>query len=151
MRGRKPTPTKLRILRGNASKKPLNPREPKPKRHVPTCPEHLDDVAKAEWQRKTQELDAVGMLTDLDGVMLAVWCVAYSDWVSARQMLSKFGGTMLKGDNSVYQNPYLHVASKAVEQMLKVGPLFGLDPSSRQRLHAQPATTEQDDLAAFIG
>jgi hypothetical protein len=46
MRGRKPMPTVLRIVTGNAGKRPLNTSEPKPVTAIPTCPAHLSPTAK---------------------------------------------------------------------------------------------------------
>ena len=49
MRGRKPLPSNVVKLRGNAGKRPLNDREPRPATAVPSCPSCLSDEAKKEW------------------------------------------------------------------------------------------------------
>ena len=45
-RGRKPTPTAIKVLEGNPGKRPLNANEPKPKKKAPRCPSWLEDEAK---------------------------------------------------------------------------------------------------------
>ena len=48
MRGRKPTPTHIKLVSGNPGKRPINRNEPQPKARLPRCPEHLGEVAKQE-------------------------------------------------------------------------------------------------------
>lgn len=45
-RGRKPTPTAIKVLEGNPGKRPLNANEPKPKKKAPRCPSWLEEEAK---------------------------------------------------------------------------------------------------------
>ena len=45
MRGRRPNPTRLKLLTGNPGKRPLNPDEPKPQIAVPECPVELGPAA----------------------------------------------------------------------------------------------------------
>ena len=44
MRGRRPKPTRLKVLTGNPGKRPLNENEPRPEAHVPDCPPELGPV-----------------------------------------------------------------------------------------------------------
>jgi phage terminase small subunit len=61
VRGRKPKPTRLKLVAGNPGKRPLKPREPKPEVKVPICPAHLCPAAKAVWKRLTRELFVLGL------------------------------------------------------------------------------------------
>ena len=58
--GPPPTPTNLKLLRGNPGKRKLNANEPDPEPAIPPCPSHLDKVAKKEWRRISKELLALG-------------------------------------------------------------------------------------------
>ena len=52
MRGRKPVPTALKILRGNPGKRAINREEPAPGSLPSEPPEELlDDVCRGEWAR----------------------------------------------------------------------------------------------------
>ena len=66
MRGRKPKPTRLKLIEGNPGKRATNQHEPRPEPKVPTCPAHLCPAAKAEWKRLAQELFVLGIVTALD-------------------------------------------------------------------------------------
>ena len=78
MRGRRPKPTRLKVLTGNPGKRPLNPDEPKPERAIPECPAELGPVARREWDRLGKELASLGLLTNLDRAALAAYCGAYA-------------------------------------------------------------------------
>ena len=48
-RGPPPKPTRIRLLQGNPSKRPINKREPKPPDGSPRCPAWLSPEAKRTW------------------------------------------------------------------------------------------------------
>jgi hypothetical protein len=48
MRGRRPKPTRLKMLTGNPGKSPLHGDEPRPDANIPECPPELGPVARAE-------------------------------------------------------------------------------------------------------
>ena len=64
--GPPPTPTNLKMLRGNPGKRKLNTNEPDPPPAIPSCPSHLDKVAKREWRRISKELFEMGIISKLD-------------------------------------------------------------------------------------
>lgn len=135
MRGRKPKPTMLKLLAGNPGKRPLNEREPTISGGIPDCPEFLDAVAKAEWERVAPLLDDMGLLSQADRAALAAYCVAYSRWRNAEEQVAKFG-TIVKSPDKGFpmKSPYLTVADQALENMRKLMVEFGLTPSSRSRI-----------------
>jgi hypothetical protein len=49
MRGRRPKPTRLKLLTGNSGKHSLNVDEPRPEVAIPECPAELGPVAHREW------------------------------------------------------------------------------------------------------
>ena len=49
MRGRRPQPTRLKVLRGNPGQRRLNTREPKIQPGVPNPPDWLGDEAFEKW------------------------------------------------------------------------------------------------------
>ena len=148
-RGRKPKPTALKILEGNPGKRALNKREPKPTPEMPTPPEHLDAIARVEWDRMAVELHHLGLLTGLDRAVLAGYCDAYSLWVRATQemhaMLAEPGSSLVIVTEKGYQLPHPLVAirNKARDAMLKFGVEFGLSPSSRSRVSV-PNMADED-------
>jgi hypothetical protein len=85
VRGRKPKPTHLRLVGGNAGKRPIKANEPKPEVAAPQPPPHLNEAAKAEWGRIVGQLLALRLVTELDRAALAAYCVAYARWAEAEE------------------------------------------------------------------
>jgi len=151
MRGRKPKPTALKTLEGNPGKRRINDREPEAPHAVPDCPEHLDDVARAEWFRTAKVLMDMGLLTLADRAALAAYCVAYSRWVHAEQQVKKYG-TVVKSPTKGFpmKSPYLTVADQAMESMRKLMVEFGLTPSSRSRIKLPDGAVKADEFELFL-
>lgn len=76
-RGRKPKPTAMKELEGNPGKHPLNTSEPKPNKKAPACPKWLEPEAKKEWRRLAKQMEAIGILTEVDMAAFAGYCQAY--------------------------------------------------------------------------
>jgi len=156
MKGRKPTPTHLRLVKGNAGKRPLPKGEAKPALELPMPPTELNDDAKVEWGRVSGELYRVGLLSKVDRAALAAYCQAYGRWMEAERALTAmrsnaFGGMLLKtGNGSVMVNPLLKVAERAMNDMVKIAAEFGMTPSARSRIEAAPKLQENDPLAKFL-
>ena len=58
MSGPPKTPTHLRLVRGNPSKRAINKNEPEPPKGVPPTPKHFDKQGKYWFKRMAEELDA---------------------------------------------------------------------------------------------
>lgn len=76
-RGPLPKPAALRLLEGNAGKRPLNLSEGiNPRIEVPSVPKHLGQEARKEWKRITPLLAELGLVSGLDRAALALYCQA---------------------------------------------------------------------------
>jgi len=150
--GRKPLPSAIKILKGNPGKRPINMNEPKPS-GIATCPEHLNALAREEWNRVSTELIALGLLTSVDRAAFAAYCAAYARWVDAEEKLAQTAAVVRTQSGNAIQNPYVGVANRAMEIMHKFASEFGLTPSSRSRLQVSVASTElvNDPFAEFLG
>lgn len=154
MRGRKPKPTHLKVLEGNPGRRPINGREPKPPRDVPTCPSHLGPSAKAEWKRLAGVLNRIGMLTTVDRAALAVYCQSWGRWVEAERKLQETPPLLKTPAGYVQQSPWLSIANKERELMARYMAELGLTPSSRSRLSVdmsqRPKPWEFDPANAYF-
>jgi P27 family predicted phage terminase small subunit len=153
MRGRKPKPTHLKLLEGNPGHRPINGAEPKPKRELPTCPAHLNPSAKAEWKRLVQELQEIGILTLIDRGVLAGYCQSWGRWVEAERKLKETPPLIKTPAGYVQVSPWLTIANREREFMLRYMAELGLTPSSRTRLSVTPKGLqpwEFDALAEFV-
>jgi P27 family predicted phage terminase small subunit len=141
MRGRRPKPTRLKVLTGNPGKRPLNATEPNPEAAVPDCPLELGDVARREWNRLVGELASLRMITNLDRAALAAYCGAYALWAEATEAIQKYG-TMIKSPSGYpVQSPYVAIANRQAEIMMRIASEFGFTPASRSRI-ATPSKTD---------
>jgi P27 family predicted phage terminase small subunit len=156
MRGRTPTPTNLRILRGNPGKRPLRMDEFRPAAEIPSCPRHLKGEARKEWLRVTKELLQYGMVSAVDRGALAMLCTLWGRYVDAEEMIEKAAeqapgskGLFVKSPNGYpIQSPWLAVSNKAIEQYKSMCAEFGLTPAARVRVIP---TTTQAPLPGFEG
>jgi len=151
--GRKPTPTALRVLRGNPGKRPLPPNEPTPDaaRVDLPAPDWLPDEGRAEWTRIVPLLAKNGLLTELDTVALAAYCAAFAEWREASAMIKKFGMVIKAPSGYPIPSPYGPIASKAFARMRLLLVEFGLTPSSRTRVaRATPKLEPTNPLERFI-
>jgi P27 family predicted phage terminase small subunit len=134
MRGRRPKPTRVKILAGNPGKRPMNKHEPKPEPTIPECPTELGPVARQEWDRLASELGTLKLLTSLDRAALAAYCGAYALWAEATGAIQKYG-TMVKSPSGYpIQSPYVSIANRQAEIMIRIASEFGFTPASRSRI-----------------
>jgi len=146
MRGRKPTPTALHVLRGFPGKRKLGRHEPQPAALGTLAPPAwLHDEAKAEWDRLAPVLGRLGVLTETDSDALTAYCEAWVTWKQATQKIRQFG-MVIKGKQDVpMMSPYVKIAHHALNQMRALLVEFGMTPSARARLRvpegvARPAS-----------
>ena len=134
MRGRKPKPTRLKIITGNPGKHRLNDDEPRPEPVVPDCPPELSPAAQREWQRLTGELAKLRVLTALDRAALAAYCGSYALWAEATEAIGKYGVMIKSPTGFPIQSPYLSIANRQAEIMMRIASEFGFTPASRGRI-----------------
>lgn len=145
MRGRRPKPTRMKFLTGNPGKRPLNKNEPRPDPALPECPPELGPSAQREWTRLVGELSKLSLITNLDRAALASYCGSYALWAEATEAIHKFG-TMVKSPSGYpMQSPYIAIANRQAEIMMRIASEFGFTPASRSRISAPP----KDQLPLF--
>lgn len=131
-------------------------RKPKPQHEIipsaghPACPPHLKGEARAEWDRITDELDQMGLLTTADRPGLALYCSAWARWIEAEGKVAELGLMVAAPKTKTPMgNPYLSISNKAHEQMLKLLTEYGLTASSRTRIRInrpEDSGEQMDDL-----
>lgn len=138
MKGRKPLPTNLKILQGTARADRITGDEPMPDPAVPECPEHLNEAARAEWDRLAPQLCELRVLSDLDAAALGAYCQTFARWADAERHVQE-GGAVIQTPNGCLQvNPWLSVCHESLRQMRAYLVELGLTPSARTRLQVAP-------------
>lgn len=150
-RGRKPKPTALKLLEGNPGKRQLNMNEPRfAQKMPPECPDWLEEEAQAEWDRLSETLFEMGILTDLDVATFAAYCQAYARWREAEEFISKHGSIVKTKTGYWQQVPQVSIAHSNQKIMMQAAAEFGLTPSARSRIIAGNAKKEEVDEMEFL-
>lgn len=153
MRGRKPTPTVLKILRGNPGKRALPLHEP----DIPAAagedldpPDFLSVDAQKEWRRIAPRLVRGGLLSEVDRAALMVYAIAFGDVAEAERAI-RLQGKLVKSPNGYpIHNPNLAISRSNRELLAKMCPEFGMTPSSRARVAAAKTEGKPSKLARFV-
>jgi len=135
-RGRKPKPTALKLVQGNAGRRPLNKNEPQPRGNLYDPPEWLTDAQLVGWKYAIESAP-FGLLKRVDRSTLVAWVIAED---LHRQGVEKLnGGAMLiKTPNGMpVQSPYLSIVNKQAQIMLKAASEMGFTPASRGRVKVE--------------
>lgn len=173
--GPKPHSADVIELRGNRakmSKAELEERrasEVKPRPMAPSPPADLHPYAKEAWEGHAKELQALGLLTVLDGASFALLCEWYAiarEALEALHSRTKAGAKTKRKRYDVvledqahggrlHRHPALLVLKQASEAYVGLCKEFGLTPSSRVGLRpaAPPpgSSSEGDDGDAADG
>jgi P27 family predicted phage terminase small subunit len=142
-RGRKPKPTIEKQLAGNPGKRALNLSEPKPQLGLPPRPAYLTGDARREWERVAKDLYRLGLLANIDRSVLAAYCAAVGTFVEAEEQLKNEPLTIVTDKGNIIQNPLVGIRNTAIQQFVKIAAEFGMTPSSRTRIHAEPPEKEK--------
>lgn len=150
MRGRKPAPTHLKLVRGNPAKRPLNRREPKPDGDLHEAPDWLSEAQKVGWAYTIAHAP-IGLLKKLDRSALTVWVVAEDLHRQAVQKVTEYGLiTKSPKQGEPVQNPYLPIINKQAAIMLKAASELGFTPASRSRISLAPEANDDDPFATYL-
>jgi P27 family predicted phage terminase small subunit len=144
MRGRKPVPTKLRVLHGNPRKVAMPKFEPKPAGDLSDPPDWLSEGQLENWKYALTNAPA-GLLKRIDRGALLAWVVAEDLHRQAATAQSKVGllvrvktkATAGKDDPGVpTASPYINIINQQAKIMLKAASELGFTPVSRPRIGA---------------
>jgi P27 family predicted phage terminase small subunit len=132
----------LRVLHGGAAER-ARAGVPRPERKRPACPKRLQGEARKLWNLKARELFEAGLLTVLDAPALERWVVITLRLRNAEEKVAELGPVVKTVAGNLITNPFLAVANRCIEQLGKLEAEFGMTPSSRTRVRADPPQTAQ--------
>ena len=135
----RPTPTRLRILKGNPGRRPLNDREPTASLLEKASPPiWLAEQAKEYWEELFPLLKAVRIVTEADVAGLASLSAAYATWRTAYTYLQQHGFTYQvetrEGELTYRAYPQVAIEAEANLRLRRWLVEFGLTPSSRTKV-----------------
>ena len=142
-KGRKIIPTKIKEMQGTVEKSRSIENEMTVDlvSDIPTAPDWLSEIGKEEWNKVSSQLYNIGMLHNVDILLLAAYCNEISLYIETETMLRNKGriqafrnpdGT-LKHAQAV---PYQKIAKDALNSAMKLATQFGLTPVARASIAA---------------
>jgi P27 family predicted phage terminase small subunit len=143
-RGRRPKPSAIKELAGNPGKRALNKKEPRPAAGIPECPAHIKGAGRTEWNRLIASLTEMKLLSSVDRAELSLCCSAWAMYVKASGKIEKEGEVIISDKGGMYQNPWVAIRNRSMEQVHKFYTEFGLTPSSRSRVKVETPTEEEE-------
>lgn len=150
IRGRKPAPKELKILRGDRADR-INEDAPAAVTEPPACPDYLEGDAAEEWPRIVEELQALGVLSKTDRAAIALYCQAFATWRKANRDIAAGGITTVTDKGSEKTAPAVSIANASAALMGRLLVEFGLTPSARSRISTGKKEAKKDPLTAFLG
>lgn len=149
MRGRKPTPTNIRMLHGNPGKRALPKNEPQLSACLLHAPKDLTPEAKKAWPQFAKPLAEAGITVPLDAWALRVLAETYAVWRKATEALMAEGMTCTSPTGIERPSPWFRIQASAAEMMLRLLSEFGMTPSSRVRIKTGGAPVDPHEVDLF--
>ena len=146
--GRKPAPTRLKILKGVHKVNPnrINKHEPVPGFEYPTMPKEFVGDAKETWDWAIHCLSTMRILTENDLVNIEQLARAHHHWKDADDKIKELGQVAYTKAGLVV-SPYVKIYMAMSDKVMKCLVELGLTPSSRTRLVVSPENRENNAQA----
>lgn len=162
-RGRKPTPTEIKLVRGNPGKRPINANARVLQQEAAILtedvPAMLLEEARPYWDHAIVYAPR-GLLRKLDVYLLAAWCNAaaryeYNMRLAAKSDIIPVRGAKLADldmkDRPLMHNPYSSAARAYLKDMTMLAAELGFTPCARARLGALESEVQPDNPWLHLG
>jgi P27 family predicted phage terminase small subunit len=135
-RGPAPTPTNLRVLKGEKRYR-INRDEPRPRDEVPDRPAWLSKGAAAEWDRVMPDLIMMGTAKAVDATALGAYCEAAALLAVLSDLVARTGPLIMGRDGAAHKNPAVSQRRDASVEVRMWAREFGFTPAARQPLRIE--------------
>jgi P27 family predicted phage terminase small subunit len=153
VRGRKPKPTRLKVLTGNPGRRPLNHEEPRPTEKLPERPPaYLGAGGKALWKALRPVVDVMGA-TLSDAEAFARVCQVGSRVRELEKALQDKGRTYEREtENGTVPTarPEVIMLDRSEREYRALLAEFGLTPSSCTRLRVPKGGEQLSEFERFL-
>lgn len=138
-RGRKRSPTALKLLRGTADRRWMAENEPQPPQGRPPKPSDLGAVASAKWDAVCCLLEGMGVITVADGEPIEQYARTYELWRRCETLIRQGGkgGGAFTEDGRTVKAP-ARLFKDLAGLLCRLESELGLTPSSRAKLEVPP-------------
>lgn len=143
----RPTPTSMKLARGNPGHRAIRSGEPQPSGKLGTPPSHLSKDAKQVWRYMAPKLDGMRVGTSIDRATFESFCRSFALWRTLRRQGE--AAPLVEVNGQTVPNPALALAAKEWKEWRSIASEFGLTPSARVKL-ATGQADEVDELSEFM-
>ena len=139
-RGRKAAPAQSKVLAGNFRSDRDSHGAPAPI-GVPACPTWLPAAAKKHWRTLGPQLAECGLLSLIDGDVLALHCDSVAKYAEVTRQLQSIEDAMAPTPQGfMVQSVMFTVRNKLHDQIVKTAREFGGTPSARSGIRTGAQT-----------
>ena len=134
MKGKKPIPTNLKVLKGTDRPCRIRKDEPLVDCDNVAPPPELSQAGLKHWDNLVKQLTDAGVMSNLDVQALGMYCETYARWADANAQIQEHGPIVVSKNGYPTQSPYLQIVNKTFDQLKAMLVEFGMTPSSRTRI-----------------
>ena len=136
VKGPRPTPRNLRLIRGMKDQTRHKPARPivEPEVKIPQPPDYLTADETDVFVVTARKLAGMRLMTESDVDAIVVYARNWVDAQTARRALGSSSMLVRSPNGYPIINPHLAIARKAEDRCLRIMAEFGLTPSSRNRV-----------------
>jgi len=139
MRGGKPQPQRLRLLKQNPNGHRVTRVEPTPDPCPTAVPDDLTSpIARDEWTRTIVPAIQAGIVTAADRVLAIAHCELWATWRSLLADVAASPLTVKSPSGYVMAHPSRTQANKTLQLLIGLDERLGFSPTSRSRVDARP-------------
>lgn len=156
MSGPPKTSPRLHLIRGNPSKRPVKDHKKtakKDEKGLPKIPQHLGAQGKYWFRRMAEELNAEGIISQLDARALELLVEAYTEYRHHCETLDVEGYTYRtetqSGDVLIKAHPAAAMKADAWKRIRAMLAEFGMSPASRAKVNIA-GPDDVDPLAELL-
>jgi P27 family predicted phage terminase small subunit len=147
VRGRKPTPTVIKMLNGNPGRRALPLYEPRPQEVPLDFKPNLEGDALDVWREIAPALIDSGVLLSTDVFMAGMLCQQVALYRRAHDAVARARSFASPRTGQV--SPALTAMNKSLAAIRALAADFGLTPSARARIVAAPPASATDEDRFF--
>lgn len=151
MRGRKPAPPELKVLKGESRPSRLRPDHAPRVQGAPEPPDWLAAEEREEFEAYVQKLDQLGVLSATDDGVIAMAAMRRVEIRELSKDIAENGhtipGTDKNGNPIVRANPAVGQRNAAMKHLQSLEAAMGLTPSDRGRVSSSKAQDADNPYA----
>jgi len=126
---------------------------PKKRQKMPSCPQHLDPIAKRMWKKYIQQVYDFGLVGEWDGELFGSYCDYYAMYVRAKKEVLKAGAEnweIKTGKGSTSRSKQLVNMTDLHKEWMRIGSELGLTPRARTMMGIEPGEEDNNPLSSIL-